>query len=99
MDYVTFGRTGLPVSVMGLGCGGSSRIGQSTRKSEADSIPSQNNPALFQNQGWSLGSADESAQIVRRTSFQIDGSCFDSELSSSVHAPAVSALKLLLNLK
>ncbi len=38
MDYVTFGRTGLRVSVMGLGCGGPSRIGQSTAKSEADSI-------------------------------------------------------------
>lgn len=38
MDYVTFGRTGLQVSVMGLGCGGPSRLGQSTAKSEADSI-------------------------------------------------------------
>jgi len=38
MDYVTFGRTGLRVSVMGLGCGGPSRLGQSTAKSEADSI-------------------------------------------------------------
>lgn len=38
MDYVTFGRTGLSVSVMGLGCGGPSRIGQSTDKSDADSI-------------------------------------------------------------
>ncbi|MEZ4867233.1 MAG: aldo/keto reductase [Caldilineaceae bacterium] len=38
MDYVTFGRTGLQVSVMGLGCGGPSRIGQSAKKSEAESI-------------------------------------------------------------
>ncbi|CAN5857809.1 aldo/keto reductase [soil metagenome] len=38
MDYVTFGRTGLQVSVMGLGCGGPSRIGQSTAKSEAESV-------------------------------------------------------------
>ncbi len=38
MDYVTFGRTGLKVSVMGLGCGGPSRIGQRTDKSDADSI-------------------------------------------------------------
>ncbi len=38
MDYITFGRTGLQVSVMGLGCGGSSRIGQSAKKSDADSI-------------------------------------------------------------
>lgn len=38
MDYVTFGRTGLQVSVMGLGCGGSSRIGQSSNKSEAESV-------------------------------------------------------------
>lgn len=38
MDYVTFGRTGLQVSVMGLGCGGASRIGQSSHKSEAESI-------------------------------------------------------------
>lgn len=38
MDYITFGRTGLQVSVMGLGCGGSSRIGQSAKKSDADSV-------------------------------------------------------------
>jgi len=38
VDYVTFGRTGLQVSVMGLGCGGSSRIGQSSNKSEAESV-------------------------------------------------------------
>ena len=38
MDYVTFGRTGLKVSVMGLGSGGPSRIGQATAKSEAESI-------------------------------------------------------------
>lgn len=38
MDYVTFGRTGLKVSVMGLGCGGPSRLGRSSEKSEAESI-------------------------------------------------------------
>lgn len=38
MDYTTFGRTGLNVSVMGLGCGGPSRIGQSTDKSDTESI-------------------------------------------------------------
>lgn len=38
MDYVTFGRTGLRVSVMGLGCGGPSRIGQSSAKSTDESI-------------------------------------------------------------
>lgn len=38
MDYTTFGRTGLKVSVMGLGCGGPSRIGQSTDKSDAESV-------------------------------------------------------------
>lgn len=38
MDYVTFGRTNLNVSVMGLGCGGPSRIGQRTNKSDAESI-------------------------------------------------------------
>lgn len=38
MEYVTFGRTGLQVSVMGLGCGGPSRIGQSSAKSEAESM-------------------------------------------------------------
>lgn len=38
MDYVTFGRTGLKVSVMGLGCGGPSRIGRSTGQSEAESV-------------------------------------------------------------
>lgn len=38
MHYVPFGRTGLQVSVMGLGCGGASRIGQSSNKSEAESV-------------------------------------------------------------
>ncbi|MFN8488120.1 MAG: aldo/keto reductase [Caldilineaceae bacterium] len=38
MDYVIFGRTGLRVSVMGLGCGGPSRIGQTAQKSAAESI-------------------------------------------------------------
>jgi aryl-alcohol dehydrogenase-like predicted oxidoreductase len=38
MDYVTFGKTGLKVSVAGLGCGGNSRLGQGQGKSEADSI-------------------------------------------------------------
>ena len=38
MDYTTFGRTGLHVSVMGLGCGGPSRVGQSTNKTSDESI-------------------------------------------------------------
>ncbi|MCL4862057.1 MAG: aldo/keto reductase [Caldilineaceae bacterium] len=38
MDYVTFGRTGLRVSVMGLGCGGPSRIGQGSGQDESASI-------------------------------------------------------------
>ena len=38
MDYVTLGRTGLKVSVMGLGCGGPSRVGQATGNSEEESI-------------------------------------------------------------
>jgi len=38
MEYVTFGRTGLTVSVAGLGCGGNSRLGQGQSKSEAESI-------------------------------------------------------------
>jgi L-galactose dehydrogenase len=38
VDYVTFGKTGLQVSVMGLGCGGPSRIGRSSNKEEAESI-------------------------------------------------------------
>ena len=36
MDYVTLGRTGLKVSVAGLGCGGFSRLGLATGKTEAD---------------------------------------------------------------
>ncbi len=36
MDYVTLGRTGLKVSVAGLGCGGFSRLGLGTGKTEAD---------------------------------------------------------------
>jgi aryl-alcohol dehydrogenase-like predicted oxidoreductase len=38
MDYVTLGRTGLKVSVAGLGCGGFSRLGLGTGKSEAAAI-------------------------------------------------------------
>ena len=38
MDTITLGRTGLAVTVMGLGCGGPSRVGQSTGKSTAESI-------------------------------------------------------------
>lgn len=38
MDYTTFGRTGLRVSVAGLGCGGHSRLGQSQGASEAESV-------------------------------------------------------------
>jgi aryl-alcohol dehydrogenase-like predicted oxidoreductase len=38
MQYTTLGRTGLKVSVAGLGCGGFSRLGQSTGKTEAESV-------------------------------------------------------------
>ncbi len=38
MEYVTLGRTGLSVSVMGLGAGGHSRLGQQTGRSEAESV-------------------------------------------------------------
>jgi aryl-alcohol dehydrogenase-like predicted oxidoreductase len=37
MDCTTLGRTGLRVSVMGLGCGGHSRLGQSYGRTEAES--------------------------------------------------------------
>jgi aryl-alcohol dehydrogenase-like predicted oxidoreductase len=38
MDQTTLGRTGLRVSVAGLGCGGFSRLGMATGRSEAESI-------------------------------------------------------------
>ena len=38
MDFTTLGRTGLRVSVMGLGCGGVSRLGQAMGKSESESV-------------------------------------------------------------
>jgi aryl-alcohol dehydrogenase-like predicted oxidoreductase len=38
MDYVTLGRTGIRVSVAGLGCGGFSQLGLGTGKSEAHAI-------------------------------------------------------------
>jgi len=38
MEYTTLGRTGLRVSVAGLGCGGFSRLGLGTGKNEADAI-------------------------------------------------------------
>jgi aryl-alcohol dehydrogenase-like predicted oxidoreductase len=38
MQYTTLGRTGLKVSVAGLGCGGNSRIGLGAGLSEAQSV-------------------------------------------------------------
>jgi aryl-alcohol dehydrogenase-like predicted oxidoreductase len=38
MEYTTLGRTGLKVSVAGLGCGGFSRLGLGTGKSEAEAV-------------------------------------------------------------
>ena len=38
MDYTILGRTGLKVSKMGVGCGGPSRVGQSTGKTIKESI-------------------------------------------------------------
>src|SRR6516165_5930783 len=38
MEYRTLGGTGIRVSVAGLGCGGFSRLGLGTGKSEADAI-------------------------------------------------------------
>jgi aryl-alcohol dehydrogenase-like predicted oxidoreductase len=38
MDYVTLGRTGLRVSVAGLGCGGFSRLGLGSGKTEAEAV-------------------------------------------------------------
>jgi L-galactose dehydrogenase len=38
LDTVTLGRTGLEVSVAGLGCGGHSRLGQTRGATEADSV-------------------------------------------------------------
>jgi aryl-alcohol dehydrogenase-like predicted oxidoreductase len=38
MEYTTLGRTGLKVSVAGMGCGGPSRLGMATGKTEDESI-------------------------------------------------------------
>ena len=38
METVTLGRTGLEVTVMGIGCGGPSRAGKSTGNTEAESV-------------------------------------------------------------
>ena len=38
MEYVTLGRTGLRVSVAGLGCGGFSQLGLAQGKSEDDAV-------------------------------------------------------------
>lgn len=38
MEYTTLGRTGLEVSVAGLGCGGGSQLGQRGGASEAESV-------------------------------------------------------------
>lgn len=38
MEYTTLGRTGFKVSVAGLGCGGFSRLGLATGKTEAEAV-------------------------------------------------------------
>ncbi|HTD89215.1 MAG TPA: aldo/keto reductase, partial [Burkholderiales bacterium] len=38
MEYTTLGRTGLRVSVAGLGCGGSSRLGLTAGHSEKHGV-------------------------------------------------------------
>src|SRR5262249_17784888 len=38
VEYTILGRSGLKVSIVGLGCGGPSRLGQATGKSERESI-------------------------------------------------------------
>jgi len=38
MDYTVLGRTGLKVSIMGVGCGGPSRVGKGTGKSKEESV-------------------------------------------------------------
>ncbi len=38
MDYTTLGSTGLKVSVMGIGCGGPSRVGKNTGRSVEESV-------------------------------------------------------------
>ena len=38
MEYVTLGKTGLRVSVAGLGCGGNSRLGLGKGKTKAEAI-------------------------------------------------------------
>lgn len=38
MDYTILGRTGIKVSVMGVGCGGPSRVGQRAGRTEAESV-------------------------------------------------------------
>jgi aryl-alcohol dehydrogenase-like predicted oxidoreductase len=38
MEYITLGLTGFRVSVAGLGCGGFSRLGLGTGKSEAEAV-------------------------------------------------------------
>jgi L-galactose dehydrogenase len=38
MEYTTFGKTGLKVSVMGLGCGGHSRLGLARGNSEENAV-------------------------------------------------------------
>ena len=38
MDYIPLGNTGLNVSVAGLGCGGNSRLGLGSGRSEAECV-------------------------------------------------------------
>lgn len=38
MDYTVLGRTGLKVGIMGVGCGGPSRVGKGTGKSTEESV-------------------------------------------------------------
>ena len=38
MEYTTLGKTGIKVSVAGLGCGGFSKLGQGTGRTESESV-------------------------------------------------------------
>ena len=94
MEYTTFGKTGLKVSVAGLGCGGNSRLGLGTGRSEEEAIAIVRNAvdlgvnildtaANYKTEelvGKAIKPLDrESLIIATKSSFQKDGAFFTAD--------------------
>ena len=47
MEYTSLGKTGLKVSVAGVGCGGFSRVGKGVGKTEQESVALIQQPSTW----------------------------------------------------